>query len=392
MSLHVGLLNDSFPPAIDGVANAVLNYAGIIQRKYGEATVITPRYPHIVDNYPFEVYRYPSICFSGSAMPYRVGNPFLPTAVMELNSKNMDLLHVHSPFASSVMARELVLGKKNRKPTVLTYHTKFNIDIDKWVNNPGFNKIAKSFVLNNINSADEVWAVSNGTVDNLREIGYEGEVIIMPNGIDFSLGKAPKEDIEEIKRMYLIDDNEFIMLFVGRINWYKNLEIILDSLKSLLDNGYKFKMLFVGEGPDRFAVEHYAKTLGIYDRLIFTGAIYDRAKVKAFFSLANLFLFPSTFDTSGLVVKEAAACGCPSILTRGSCAAEDVEDGVSGLLAEENATDFAAKVALFMDNPQLQTELSENAPKYLYTTWEESVDRAVRRYEIVIENFKRKNG
>lgn len=386
--MNVALLNDSFPPAIDGVANAVVNYAETIQKKYGNATVITPRYPHIVDNYPFEVYRYSSAKMT-TKMPFRVGNPFSPILLKELRAKDFDLLHVHSPFASSVMAREITLGRKSEIPTVLTYHTKFNIDIDKYVRIPSFNRISKAFMLNNINSADEVWTVSNGTIENLREIGYEGEIIIMPNGTDFKKGKSSPEEIADIDRVYQLKD-EFIMLFVGRMMWYKNLEIILDSLKNLADNGYNFKAFFIGEGPDRFSVEHYAKTLGIYDRTIFTGAIYDRKKVKAFFSRADLFLFPSTFDTSGLVVKEAAACGCPSILTDKSCAAEDVEDGVSGLLAKENAEDFTKKVVEYINNQELRNRLKAGASEKLYRSWESCVDLAVERYNIVVENHKSK--
>ena len=59
--LSVCLLNDSFPPVIDGVSNAVINYAEIIQRKYGNVVIGTPKVPEYVDNYPFPVYRYPSI-------------------------------------------------------------------------------------------------------------------------------------------------------------------------------------------------------------------------------------------------------------------------------------------------------------------------------------------
>ena len=55
------LINDSFPPVIDGVANAVTNYASVIQRDYGDATVVTPYYPDADDSaYPFPVLRYPS--------------------------------------------------------------------------------------------------------------------------------------------------------------------------------------------------------------------------------------------------------------------------------------------------------------------------------------------
>lgn len=388
MSLNIALLNDSFPPAIDGVANAVVNYAKFISEKHGDATVITPNYPHVIDNYPFEVCRYSSASLSRK-MPYRVGNPFVPGAVKRMSSRNFDLLHVHSPFASSVFASEISMIKRKKIPTILTYHTKYNIEIDKYVVNPHFNKIARSFVLRNIRNADEVWAVSNGTVENLRHIGYHGEIIVMPNGTDFSLGKSPESDIREIDRMYALK-NEFIMLFVGRMIWHKNLKIILDALKSLKSDGYYFKAFFVGEGPDRASVEQYARAIGVYDLTIFTGAIYDRDKVKAFFSRADLFLFPSTFDTSGLVVKEAAACGCPSVLARGSCAAEGAEHGISGMLSEENAEDFAKNIAEVMNNPELHQKLCIGAPEHLYTTWESCVDKAVARYYEVLENFNRK--
>lgn len=389
MGLNVALLNDSFPPALDGVANAVVNYAKYINKNHGTAVPVVPKYPHVVDNYPFEVYRYSSASV-GTKLPYRVGNPFNPLVLKELHEKNFDLLHVHVPFVSSVLARELSVLYKHKVPTVLTYHTKYDIDIDRFVHLLGVNKTAKAFVLNNINSADEVWTVSKGTVDNLRSIGYEGDIVIMPNGTDFEIGKASAEEIAEIDRMYQLKD-EFVMLFVGRIMWYKNLEIILDSLKNLKSSGYKFKAVFVGDGPDRPSVEEYAKTLGIYDLTIFTGAVYDRKKVKAFFSRANLFLFPSTFDTSGLVVKEAAACGCPSILTKDSCAAEEAEDGVSALLAEENAESFTNAVVQVLNNEELRKKLIFGAENKLYRSWESCVAEAYNRYGIVIENFQRKN-
>ena len=68
--------------------------------------------------------------------------------------------------------------------------------------------------------------------------------------------------------------------------------------------------------------------------------------LRAFYSRADLFLFPSTFDTNGIVVREAAACGLGALLVQGSCAAEGVTPGQNGLLMEENA-DSLCQQALF---------------------------------------------
>ena len=387
----VGLFNDSFPPTIDGVANTVYNYANILNGQYATPVVITPKYPNVVDNYDYEVYRYHSAKLT-SSMPYRVGNPFSPKTILDLSRMNFDLLHVHSPFASSVLAREVSVFSKRKIPTVLTYHTKFDIDIDRYVENKQFNAVARRFVSTNISFADEVWAVSNGTVDSLRKIGYDGEVFIIPNGTDFKKGRSSETDIAELNRIYRTEDAELVFLYCGRMMWYKNIKIILDALKIVSDNEIKYKMFFVGDGPDRPSIEEYSKNIGIYDNLIFTGAIYDREKVRTYFSRADLLLFPSTYDTSGLGVKEAAACGCASALIKNSCAAEGVEDGASGILADmDNASSFAKAIIPAVKTPGLLKRIGKGAEDSVYLSWEDSVSIAAKRYGYVIENFNKSN-
>ncbi len=387
--MKVALFNDSFPPTIDGVANAIENYGRIITEKYGEAVVITPKYPNVTDNYPFEVFRFSSAKFLGK-MPYRVGNPFSPKTLLDLSKKDFDIFHVHCPFASAVLARELILGKENHPPVVYTYHTKYDVDLDKYVPNKHLNKISRKFVLSNINFANEVWAVSKGATDSLRGLGYQGEILVMPNGTDFKKGKAKPDDVAELQRMYLIEKDVPMFLFCGRMMWYKNIKIILDALKKLTEAGIAYRAFFVGDGVDRPAIEQYAKELGIYKNTVFTGAVYDRDRLRAFFTRADLFMFPSTYDTSGLVVKEAAACYTPSILIKDSCAAEGVEDGFSGVLCEENAEDFAKKLAELCKAPAAFETLGNNAAEHVYYSWEDSVANAVKRYEIVLENHLRK--
>lgn len=383
MQLKIGLLNDSFPPTIDGVANTVLNYAQSITNNHGEALVVTPKYPNVNDDYPFSVYRYRSIPIIGP-LGYRAGNPFSPMTISELHDQNMDLLHVHSPFASSVLARQLIRGKKHRVPVILTYHTKYEYDIEKFVRTTRLQKIVKRFIRHNINLADEVWAVSQGAGESLRVMGYHGDYKVMPNGTDFARGKAPADQVNELRRIYNLKPGERIFLSVGRMMWYKNIKITLDALDVVRRAGVPFRVIFVGEGADRPAIEQYARSAGLEKNAIFTGAIYDREKVRAYFSLADLFLFPSTYDTSGLVVKEAAACGCPSLLVAGSCAAEGVVDNDTGLLAEENAESCAQRILAAVREPDLLERIGRGAEKYVYLSWDDAVAMAYKRYEEII--------
>ena len=81
------LINDSFPPAIDGVANAVVNYGTYITKNHGEAVVVTPFYPDSDDSvFPFPVVRYPSIDVTKS-VGYRAGMPFDAAVLQRLDGE-----------------------------------------------------------------------------------------------------------------------------------------------------------------------------------------------------------------------------------------------------------------------------------------------------------------
>ena len=194
--LKIGQFNDSFPPTIDGVAQAVKNYATVLHQKHCNVTVVTPEYKNVVDDYPFEVFRYKSIPLD-KRIGYRAGNPFSIETLIRLRNKRFDLMHVHAPFASSVLVQNI--NRLPRVPVVLTYHTKFDIDIAKRISLSGFRKIAIRFVLENINNADEIWVVTEGCGKALRNIGYKGGYRVMENGTDFAYGKADKEKVEELR-------------------------------------------------------------------------------------------------------------------------------------------------------------------------------------------------
>ncbi len=386
MNINVGLFNDSFLPTIDGVANCVKSYADIINDGLGKAAVITPEYPNVIDDYDYPVFRFSSVKFKGR-MPYRVGNPFSPMTILELKKQKFDLLHVHCPFASSVLAQEI---KTKHTPMVFTYHTKYDIDIDNFVKNTRLNSISKKFILNNIKKADEVWSVSKGAIDSLRSLGYKGDVIVMPNGTDFQKGKADANAIAQIKRTYNLTEEIPTLVFCGRIIWWKNLKLIIDGLSLLKKSGVRFKALFIGDGPDRPPVEKYSRAEGLDEEyLTYVGSVYDREKIRAFLSAADLLLFPSTYDTSGLVVKEAAACECSSILVAGSCAAEGVTDGESGLLIKENPEAFADSIAKAIRTDGLFKKMGKNALETVYYSWDQSVNTAFKRYEYIIDNYKK---
>ena len=385
--LNICLINDSFPPEIDGVANAVTNYAGIISRDFGRATVVTPKHPQADDGaYPFPVLRYPSVDMT-RFVGYRAGFPFAPDIQKRLEAEHFDLIHSHCPITSTMFARSLRYAMD--VPVVLTYHTKFDIDIANAIGSRLLQDEAKRLLVQNISACDEVWTVSRGAGENLRALGFEGGYTVMPNGVDFPRGRVSEALIESVTAGYDLPQGLPLFLFVGRMMWYKGLRLILDALKLLRESGRDFRMVFVGAGNDKDEVEAYSDSLGLSDRVFFSPPIRDREQIRAWYCRSDVFLFPSTFDTNGLVVREAAACALGSVLVAGSCAAEDVTDGVSGWLIDENAEAMAAKLRELCAAPESMAQVGEGAQRELYMSWDASVARACEAYAVVIDNYKR---
>lgn len=385
-SKTICLLNDSFPPEIDGVANAVVNYAKTISAHGGRALVVTPSVPDADDSvFSFPVLRYPSID-TRRLVGYVAGYPFSPEVARVLGEERPALLHTHCPITSCLLARSL--RSVVDAPLVLTYHTKYDVDIAKAVRGKLLQESAIRALVQNIESCDEVWVVSRGAGENLRSLGYQGDYIVMENGVDVPRGRASDEVIEAAAGRYDLPQNVPVFLFVGRLMWYKGIRIILDALKMLRGESVDFRMVFVGDGADGAAIRAYTEELKLSDRCFFTGAISDREVIRAWYGRADLFLFPSTFDTNGLVVREAAASGTATVMIRDSCASEGVSDGQNGFCIEENAAAMAAKLEELCRAPEVMQVVGENAQRELYVSWETAVQRAMARYEIVIDNYR----
>ena len=136
----------------------------------------------------------------------------------------------------------------------------------------------------------------------------------------------------------------------------------------------------------------YVDSQGLSDTCIFTGAITDREVLRGYFTRADLFLFPSTYDTNGIVVREAAACFCPSLMIKGSCAAEGIEHNSTGILIEDNTSNLAKEVLKACEDKSHLKWIGEQAAQHIYVSWTDAVGKAYEKYFEVIERTEKSTG
>ncbi len=381
--------NDSFPPIADGVANGVKNYALWLNRKYGRSYAVVPEYPGYTDKEEFEVIRFKSIPLL-SRKPYRIG---LHDISFEARKRIMDLpldiIHVRSPFSAGLFASQIAAAKDI--PLIASFHSQYYFDIKEKVKSEKITINLLKGIARFYEKADAVWTVNQKTAGTLRSYGYRGVIDIIGNGIDLELPPDFKGARQSVEKEFGIDDNEFIMLYVGQLVWHKNLRFIAEGLNRVKKDGKQFKMIFVGEGPAKSELKDLISEFGLDKQTIFAGKISDRRKLTSIYARSDLFLFPSIYDTFGIVVREAAAMLCPCLMIEGTNAAHGIIDLENGFLCSNDNKAFASAIIRVMENPELLKKVSERAAKTLPESWESVVDRAYLKYQEVIRNYHKKN-
>ncbi len=384
----IGLFNDSYPPVVDGVARVVLNYAKELEARGDTVYVITPYLPGTDEEYKHNLYTFRSIPAPGRG-EYRFGIGMTDTRFWnEIKDVPFDILHSHSPFSAHLVAS--TIAKRTGAPLVSTFHSKYRDDFYQVVKSL---RIVNGVVIKNIirayDKVDEVWTVNDASVDTLRDYGFNGEIQVVGNGCDIMPAEPDEANTAEIKARFGFDDAPMLM-YIGQHTEQKNLPMLMDALEKLHDDGVKFNMLFVGDGILREDLIKRVEQKGLSKKIVFAGIIRDRELIKKIYLASYAMTFPSMYDTSSLVPREAAACQCPTVFVKGSSTAEGITDEQNGILAPADADGFSKRLAALLGSAQTRDAVADCARQTLYRPWSAAVDEAYRRYEYVIDSKNRK--
>ena len=188
----------------------------------------------------------------------------------------------------------------------------------------------------------------------------------------------------EARQRLGVEPGEFVMLFVGQHIWEKNTRLIIEALSRIDD--IPFRMFFVGTGYAAEEMKALVSERGLDRKVRFEGMVTDREKVTDYYAASDLFLFPSLYDTAGLVVQEAAALGTPSVMAREATAASVIHDGQDGFLVDNDPDKMAALLRSLIHDPERVHRVGVQAGKSLVRSWEDCVGEVLERYNALLRS------
>lgn len=366
---------------VDGVIKVVDNYACRLTQ-YCDVVVFCPEtrgYSKEEDEkLPYKVVRCHSLPIIG--YDYDLPAPVLdPVFEAQILSSGIDLVHIHSPFAVGLAG--VLYAKLHKLPAVATLHSQYKQDFEK----PLRTKVGLNVVMGGIirvfNACDECWAVNAG-IKELYEADYglTAPCKVRLNATDHMPVADAAEAARIVNETYGVPADATVFLFVGRINFIKNIDFTLRALARAKELGLKnFRMLFAGRGQDEDKLSALVQKLGLQEEVIMCG-LTDRPMLERLYSRAKLFLFPSLYDANSLVQIEAACQGTPTLFLEGARTAATVTPGVNGYISAPGEDNYARAILDILADSDAYARISAAARRDLYLNWNDVVREVFADY------------
>jgi len=217
----------------------------------------------------------------------------------------------------------------------------------------------------------------------LRAQRMNRDITIWTRGVDRDQFNPERRDMEW-RRSVGIGDDEFVVLFLGRIVMEKALDVFSDAMDVLAEKGVKHRVLVVGEGPARPWLEERLPDA------VYAGHLSGDDLARAVAS-ADVLLNPSVTEAFGNVTLEAMASGLPVIAVNATGATNLVTHGVTGFLAEPGDYEtIADELATYGRDPRVRRKHGQAGLKVAKgRDWDQINSAVLRTYNRVIERKKR---
>lgn len=385
--MRIALMTNNYRPVMGGVPISIERLKRGLEARGHQVTVFAPTYRE--QEQEENVVRY-ATCMKHFIGGIVLPNPFDMRIEKEFRRQQFDIIHVHHPMLIGRTA--VYLSRKYDVPLVFTYHTRYEKYVECYTK--GFarlDRVMPIYLRTFLRHCDFIFAPTAGIRDYLEETCRvpRYRLGILPTGIESGNFCVPEEERNRIRNQYLhtAQEQQEVPLFltVSRMASEKNVAFLLESLALFKDRYRKpFRMVLVGDGPDRMRYEKLCEKLGIAKETFFTGTLPNE-ETAAYFAAADLFLFASKTETQGIVIPEAFAGSTPVLAVRASGVEDLVDTGVNGVLTEEDREAYVSALLDFCQGRLDRERMAENAYAAGLLYREETVaQEAARVYNEVV--------
>ncbi|MGN1180527.1 MAG: glycosyltransferase [Suilimivivens sp.] len=351
--MKIAMMTNSYKPFIAGVPISIERLAEGLRRKGHEVVVFAPSYDKQEEEK--DIVRYGSL-FRNVAGGFSVPNSIDPIIEKRFREDNFDVIHVHHPVMMGDTAR--YLSKKYGVPLVFTYHTRYEQYLH-YMGLSGLRKFMPRYIRHCTDSCDLVIAPTPLMKSYLEEIPVKPPVSVLPTGLPADSFLPDEEKKTQIREKFL-QGRKYLFVSVARLAKEKNIEFLLRSMKLVKEKqGNDFKLLLMGDGPDRKHLRKVVEEMSLSEEIVFGGAVPNE-EIKNYCHAADLFLFASRSETQGIVLIESMAAGTPVLAVRGTGTEDVVINGKNGYMTEVSETKFASKLMDILEKKEIEI-LTEGA-------------------------------
>lgn len=276
-------------------------------------------------------------------------------------------------FSAAAIAKIL---RRYRAPLVCLFHTFLMASARDRLRLPVFRALLRA--------ADELVFVGGNQREHWRERRlWQGKDRLIRNGIDVeAFAPAPPETRRRERAALGFGNDDFVVSQVAQFRPEKNQAQLVEAAAALRARGVPVKLLFVGEGPLRDAVEKQAAALGLGGEARFVG---EQRDVRPFFGASDVSVLCSTTETMPLAALEALACSVPVVLPDIGGASEIVQPGRNGYLYPVGEVGALAERLFSLAHEPVRHALRAEARRSVADEFDER--RMFREYEALVRSY-----
>jgi glycosyltransferase involved in cell wall biosynthesis len=227
-----------------------------------------------------------------------------------------------------------------------------------WPVYPGPGKISVRKFVRLVTRADAFIANSQGLRDELVGAGFPaGRILQIPNGVDVDRFR-PASDVARTRRALQLPPGPLVV-FAGRLDPQKGLNTLIAAVEPLLRATPELRVLLLGDGPQRAALDAQIRDGGLGDRVLLGGLVED---VAPYLRAADVFVLPSVGEGMPNALLEAMAAGLPCVASGIGGCTDVITDGRNGLLVPpQDSRALRQALARLLGDGDLRTRLGRAA-------------------------------